>query len=36
LAHRVISRRRNNSVTFGVKRTFSEAQLQNQIYEYAP
>jgi hypothetical protein len=26
LAHRVISRRRNNSVAFGAKRTFSEAR----------
>jgi hypothetical protein len=31
----VISRRRNNSVAFEVKRTFSEPRLQNRIYEYA-
>jgi hypothetical protein len=36
LAHRVISRRRSNSVGFGAKRTFSEPRLQNRIYEYAP
>ena len=36
LAHRNTSRRRNNSVAFGAKRTFSEPRLQNRIYEYAP
>jgi hypothetical protein len=36
VAHRVISRRRNNSVAFGAKRTFSDPRLQNRIYEYAP
>jgi hypothetical protein len=36
LAHRVVSRRRSNSVAFGAKRTFSKPRLQNRIYEYAP
>jgi hypothetical protein len=36
LAHRDISRRRNNSVVFGAKRTFGGPRLQNRIYEYAP
>lgn len=35
MARCVISRRRNNSVAFGAKRTFSELRLQNRIYEYA-
>jgi hypothetical protein len=35
LAHRVVSRRRSNSVAFGAKRTFREPR-QNRIYEYAP
>jgi hypothetical protein len=34
LAHRVVSRRRSNSVAFGAERTFSEPR--NRIYEYAP
>jgi hypothetical protein len=33
LAHRVVSRRRSNSVAFGAKRTFSEPRLKNRIYE---
>jgi hypothetical protein len=36
MAHRVSSRRRNNLVAFGAKRTFSEARLPSRIYEYAP
>jgi hypothetical protein len=36
MAHRVISRRRSNSVAFGAKRTFSEPLLLNRVYEYAP
>ncbi|MEA2967899.1 MAG: hypothetical protein QOE78_1160 [Alphaproteobacteria bacterium] len=36
MAHRHISRRRSNSLAFGAKRTFSQPQLQNRIYEYAP
>jgi hypothetical protein len=32
---RVISRRRISSVAFGVKRRFSEAQLQNRMFECA-
>jgi hypothetical protein len=36
VALRDISRRRNNSVAFGVKRAFSEPRLPNRIYEYAP
>ena len=35
LAHRVIARRRSNSVAFGAKRTFSVPRLQYLIYEYA-
>src|SRR3954470_3107637 len=35
LAHRVIARRRSNSVAFGAKRTFSVPRLQYRIYEYA-
>ena len=35
MAHRVVSRRRSNSVAFGAKRTFREPR-QNRIYEYAP
>ena len=35
MAHRVMSRRRSNSVAFGAKRTFSEPNLQNRIYDYA-
>jgi hypothetical protein len=31
----VISRRRSNSVAFGVKRTFSGTRIQNRICEYA-
>ena len=36
LALHVISRRRSNSVAFGVKRTFGGTRIQNRIYEYAP
>jgi hypothetical protein len=35
VARCVISRRRNNTVAFGAKWTFSELRLQNRIYEYA-
>jgi hypothetical protein len=29
------SRRRNNTVAFGAKQTFSKPRLQSQIYEHA-
>ena len=36
MAHRDISRRRNNPVAFGAKRTFSKPRLQNQFMSTRP